>query len=83
MRLKSLLLAGLMAGTVGLVGCTAEVEDTGEAPSVDVDPGAMPEVDIDPAKVEVGSDTQTVVTPDIDVTPTEGDDPDTTRDTTP
>ena len=29
----------------------------------------MPKVDVDPANVEVSTDTQTVVTPDVDVTP--------------
>ena len=74
MRFRTLLGIGLVTTCLWSVGCTAEVEDKGEAPSVDVDPGQMPDVDVDPAKVEVSSDTQQVVTPDVDITPTEGDD---------
>jgi hypothetical protein len=52
-------------------GCTAEVEDPGEAPDVDVDVsgGRAPDVNITPAEVTVGTDTQRVVTPDIDINP--------------
>lgn len=49
--------------------CTAEVEREGELPELNVEGGQMPKVDIDPARVNVGTDTQTVVTPDVDVTP--------------
>ena len=56
--------------------CTAEVEEEGDLPNIEVtDEGNLPEIDVDPARVEVTTDTQQVVTPDIDVTPTEGDDP--------
>lgn len=57
--------------TLGAAACTAKVEDEGELPKVDVDAsgGEMPKVDVDPANVNVSSDTQTVVTPDVDVTP--------------
>jgi hypothetical protein len=48
--------------------CTAEVKDEGSLPDVDVKGGEMPNVDVDPAQVQVGTDTQTVVTPDVDVT---------------
>lgn len=51
--------------------CTAEVEDTGKAPDVDVSGGEMPKVDVDPANVNVGTDTNTVVTPSVNVTPTD------------
>ena len=59
------------AVTLGLVlgGCTAEVEDEGELPDVEVEGGEAPTVDVDPANVDVGTDTQTVVTPDVNVTP--------------
>lgn len=50
-----------------IAGCTAEVEDEGSLPDVDVQGGEMPEVDVDPARVEVGTDTQTIEVPDIDV----------------
>lgn len=63
----------LVAGVLALGACTAKVEDPGKAPDVDVnvntDSARLPSVDIDPARVEVGTDTHTVVTPDVDVTP--------------
>jgi hypothetical protein len=71
---KKLMLMAALALSVGAVACTAEVEDAGSAPEVEVKGGEMPQVDVDPANVEVGTDTQTVVTPDVNVTPTEGAD---------
>lgn len=56
-----------------LAACTAEVEDEGELPEVEVtEEGRMPDVDLDPAEVDVTTDTQRVVTPDVDVTTPEG-----------
>ena len=56
--------------------CTAEVEEEGRMPDVQVtDEGALPQIDVDPVDVDITTDTQQVVTPDIDVTPTEGNDP--------
>lgn len=56
--------------------CTAEVEEEGDLPNVEVtDEGELPEVDVDPADVDVSTDTQEVVVPDVDVEPTEGVDP--------
>lgn len=49
--------------------CTAEQTQEGELPDVDVEGGQLPKVDVDPAQVNVGTDTQTVVTPDVDVVP--------------
>lgn len=63
-----------MVLALGAAACTAEVEDEGKAPDVDVSGGEMPKVDVDPANVEVSTDTQTVVTPEVNVTPTGGDD---------
>ena len=60
---------------LGAVGCTAEVEDEGELPEVNVEGGEAPAVDVDPVDVDVSQDTQTIVTPDVDVNATEGDDP--------
>jgi hypothetical protein len=71
---KKMMLMAAMVLSMGVVACTAEVEDEGKAPEVEVKGGEMPEVDVDPAKVEVSTDTQTVVTPEVNVTPTEGDD---------
>jgi hypothetical protein len=67
--LKKLTMMAALVLTMGAMACTAEVEDAGEAPEVEVRGGEMPEVDVDPANVEISTDTQTVVTPDVDVTP--------------
>ena len=72
MPIKRLLTIAFMG--VALGACTAEVEDKGSLPDVDVKGGEAPTVDVDPANVNVGTDTQTVVTPEVSVTPTEGDD---------
>jgi hypothetical protein len=65
-----------LALAAALGACTADVEEEGDLPNVEVtDEGSLPEVDVDPAQVDVTTDTQQVVTPDVDVTPTEGDDP--------
>ena len=68
--LKRLMTVAAMSLALGAMACTAEVEDEGEAPDVDVSGGEMPKVDIDPANVEVSTDTQTVITPEVNVTPT-------------
>lgn len=63
-----------LAAAVG--ACTAEVEDEGDLPNIEVtDEGELPEVDVDPADVDISTDTQTIVTPDVDVNATEGNDP--------
>lgn len=75
MQIKKLAVALMFGASLGMVGCTAEVEKEGEAPEVNVDPGRAPEIDVDPAQVEIGQDTQQVITPDVDVKATEGSDP--------
>ena len=40
-------------------------------PDVEVKGGEAPKVDVDPARVEVGADTNTVVTPNVNVVPTD------------
>lgn len=69
MRTKQLLwLPALVVGlTIG--GCTAEKTQEGELPEVNVEGGQAPAYDIEPARVEVGQDTQVIVTPDVDVEP--------------
>ena len=71
--LRRVMTVAAMALSLGAMACTAKVEDEGKAPDVDVSGGEMPKVDVDPANVEVSSDTQTVVTPEVNVTPA-GDD---------
>ena len=66
---KRLMTLAALALTMGAMACTAKVEEEGKAPDVDVSGGEMPKVDVDPANVNVSTDTQTVITPDVDVTP--------------
>lgn len=61
---------GMMAlVALSMAACTAEKTEEGEMPEVNVEGGNMPEYDVDPAKVEVGTDTSKVVTPDVDIVP--------------
>ena len=66
---KRLMTVAALALTMGAMACTAEVEDAGEVPDVDVSGGEAPRIDVDPANVEVSTDTQSVVTPEVNVTP--------------
>lgn len=67
MRYDTKLLAmALLAGS--LVACTAEVEDPGSLPDVDVSGGEMPNVDIDPVDIDITTDTQVVEVPNIEIT---------------
>ena len=59
----------VVAAVVAAAACTAKVEDEGKLPDVDVKGGEMPNVDVDPARVNVGTDTSTVITPEVNVTP--------------
>lgn len=68
MKIRKLMLTPLALVLVA-GACTADVEQEGELPDVNVEGGQMPEVDVDPAQVNVTTDTQTVVTPDVDVVP--------------
>jgi hypothetical protein len=63
------ILTVVMAAGLALTGAACDVDKTedGEAPSVTVDPGKLPEYDVQTPKVEVGTDTTKVVTPDVDV----------------
>lgn len=63
--------AAVAALAISAGACTAKVEDEGKLPDVDVRGGEAPKVDVDPARVEVGTDTHTVVTPNVNVTPTD------------
>ena len=70
MRIRNSL--AILALTLGAMACTANVEEEGSLPDVDVKGGEAPKIDVDPAQVRVGSDTNTVVTPTVDVKPAEG-----------
>jgi hypothetical protein len=65
-KILAVAFAALLAGTAA---CTAEVKDEGEMPEVNVEGGRAPNVDVDPANVNVGTDTNTVVTPEVNVEP--------------
>ena len=62
-------IAVMTAALLATGACTAEVENEGELPEVNVEGGEAPNVDVNPvdADVNVSQDTQTVVTPDVDV----------------
>jgi hypothetical protein len=74
--MKIKVLATLMAPVLafGLAACTVDQTQEGEAPDVDVEGGQLPQYDVDPADVDVTTDTQQVIVPDVDVRT----DPDTT-----
>ncbi len=70
MRVLNRISVAMMAAAM-LAGCSAEKTQEGEMPDVDVNAegGQLPKYDVDPAKVEITSDTQQVVTPQVEVTP--------------
>ena len=69
MKISRWIGVSMIAGALMAGACTADVEDEGELPDVDVSGGEAPKVDVDPANVNVttSTDTNTVVTPDVDV----------------
>ncbi|HEV2148055.1 MAG TPA: hypothetical protein VGR37_11685 [Longimicrobiaceae bacterium] len=69
MRAKRLFWVPVLAAGLVIGGCTAEQTQEGELPDVDVKGGQAPAYDVDAADVDVTTDTQTVVTPDVDVNP--------------
>lgn len=64
-RALSALLAPVLA--FGIAACDVDQTEEGALPDVDVEGGQLPEYDVDPADVDVGTDTQQVIVPDIDV----------------
>jgi len=64
-RILGAVLTPLLA--LGMAACSVEQTEEGEMPSIEVEGGNLPEYDVDAAEVTVGTDTQTVVVPDIDV----------------
>lgn len=68
MLIRNVILAiPALALAIALGACTADVEDSGELPDVDVEGGRAPEVDVNPADVDITTDTQQVVVPDVDI----------------
>lgn len=63
---------GGVAGALFLAiaaGCTAEVEDRGEAPEINVEGGRLPDIDVAPADITVTQDTQVIQVPQIQIEP--------------
>jgi len=69
MRTSRRWIAAMAAFALAAGACTAKVEEEGKMPDVDVKGGEAPKIDVDPANVQVGTDTHTVVTPNVNVTP--------------
>ena len=70
--MKKFALSAVLVAGLAVSACSAEVEEEGELPEMDVDvtgdAGSLPEVDVDTADVDVGTETQTIEVPDVDVT---------------
>jgi len=66
---KATMYALTLVFALSLPACTAEVEDPGSLPDVDVRGGEMPDIDIDPAEVRITTDTQTVRVPSVEINP--------------
>ncbi|HUF13389.1 MAG TPA: hypothetical protein VMN78_09835 [Longimicrobiales bacterium] len=64
-KFLSLIVAPLFV--VGMAACDVEQTEEGELPDVDVEGGQVPEYDVDAADVDIGTDTTTVIVPDVDV----------------
>lgn len=64
---KFLTLAFAPLFALGLAACDVDQTEEGDLPDVDVEGGQVPEYDVDAADVDVGTDTTTVVTPDVDI----------------
>lgn len=68
MRITKLLKLIPALGVVFVLGaCDVDQTDEGDLPDVDVEGGDLPEYDVDAADVDVSTDTQTIVTPDVDI----------------
>ena len=64
-KFLSLIVAPLFV--VGIAACDVDQTEEGSLPDVDVEGGQVPEYDVDAADVDVGTDTTTVITPNVDV----------------
>ena len=65
-RILGAVLTPLVA--LGIAACSVDKTEEGEMPEVEVEGGNLPEYDVDAADVKVGTDTQTVTVPDVDIT---------------
>lgn len=64
---KRLLITLFVLLLLPLAACTAEKEQEGEMPDVNVEGGQLPEYDVDAADVEVDTETTQVTVPEVDV----------------
>lgn len=64
-KILALAVAPLFA--FGMTACDVDQTEEGQAPDVEVEGGQVPEYDVDAADVDVGADTTTIETPDINV----------------
>ena len=70
MKWRGLLLAtSLVAGMVGMTGCTVKQTEEGKLPDVDVkvEDGNLPKYDVDAPDVDVSIERKEVKVPDVDV----------------
>lgn len=65
-RAMAMILTPLLG--LSLAACDVDQTEEGELPEVEVEGGNLPEYDVDAADVKVGTDTQKVVVPDVDIT---------------
>jgi hypothetical protein len=52
---------------LAFAGCEVRQEEKAEPPEVQVQPGRLPEYDVETGEPTIGTDTQRVITPDVDV----------------
>ena len=71
-RILGALLTPLFA--LGVAACDVDQTEEGSMPEVEVEGGNLPEYDVDAADVNVGTDTQQVIVPDVDVTDPDAND---------
>ncbi len=64
---KIAMMAVLGTCSLALAACDVEQTEEGDMPEISVEEGNMPEYDVDTADVEIGTETETVEVPTIDV----------------
>ena len=57
----------------GLAACDVDQTREGEMPDVEVEGGQLPEYEVETPDIDVRTDTQRVIVPDVDVRPPDGD----------
>jgi hypothetical protein len=67
MKLRNLALIPALGAVFMLGACDVDKTEEGDMPEVDVQGGNLPEYDVETADIEVTTDTQTIVTPDVDI----------------